>query len=249
MIEQEVGVKTRDGEMNTFVVHPEEGGPFPPVLFYMDAPGKREELHDMARRIASVGYWVALPNLYYRQVREFVLERSEAGMARMFEMMGKLSNTLVVQDTEALLGFADAHTQVRRGSVGAVGYCMSGPFVLAAAAHFPERIAAVASIYGARLITDQPDSCHRTLERIQGEVYLACAENDRWAPSEQIDELGRILANSDVKHRIEWYPGAQHGFAFPQREGIYDKPAAERHWERLFALFARNLQAGPESPR
>jgi carboxymethylenebutenolidase len=55
MIEQEIDVKTRDGEMNTFVTHPEEGGPFPPVLFYMDAPGKREELHDMARRIATAG--------------------------------------------------------------------------------------------------------------------------------------------------------------------------------------------------
>jgi carboxymethylenebutenolidase len=242
MIEQEVEIKTRDGEMNTFVTHPEEGGPFPAVLFYMDAPGKREELHDMARRIASVGYWVALPNLYYRSVREFRLERTEAGMARMFELMGQLTNTLVVQDTEALLRCADAHPQVRRGPVGAVGYCMSGPFVLAAAAAYPERFAATASIYGARLVTDQPDSCHRTLDRIRGEVYLACAENDRWAPREQIDELARGLAQSGVSHRIEWY-AAQHGFAFPQREGIYDKPAAERHWERLFALFARNLRA------
>jgi carboxymethylenebutenolidase len=241
MIEQEVDIKTRDGEMNTFVTHPEEGGPFPAVLFYMDAPGKREELHDMARRIATVGYWVALPNLYYRRTREFVLERTEPGMQRMFELMSSLSNTLVVQDTEALLRFADAQPQVRGGPLGVVGYCMSGPFVLAAAAHFPERIAAAASIYGARLVTDQPDSAHRTLDRIRGEVYMACAEIDRWAPREQIDEIASILAGSGVQHRIEWYPGAQHGFAFPQREGVYHKPSAERHWERLFALFARTL--------
>jgi carboxymethylenebutenolidase len=118
---------------------------------------------------------------------------------------------------------------------------MSGPFVLAAAAHFPERIAAVASIYGARLITDQPDSAHLTLDRIRGEVYLACAEIDRWAPREQIEQLGELLEKSGVTHRIEWYPGAEHGFAFPQRAGIYHKPSAERHWERLFALFARTL--------
>jgi carboxymethylenebutenolidase len=241
VLEQEVDIKTRDGEMNTFVCHPEEGGPFPPVLFYMDAPGKREELHDMARRIASVGYWVALPNLYYRRTREFTLERTEAGMRRMFDEMEALSNTRVVHDTEALLHFADSQPQVRGGPAGVVGYCMSGPFVLAAAAHFPGRIAATASIYGARLVTDQPDSAHRTLDRIGGEVYLACAEIDRWAPREQIDEIERILARTSVKHRIEWYPGAQHGFAFPQREGVYHKPSAERHWERLFALFARNL--------
>jgi carboxymethylenebutenolidase len=208
----------------------------------MDAPGKREELHDMARRIAAVGYLVVLPNLYYRRAREFSMVRDEAGMKRMFEMMSHLSNTLVVRDTAALLAFVDGERQARPGPVGAVGYCMSGPFVLAAAAAYPKRFAATASIYGARLITDAPDSCHRTLGRIEGEVYLACAEIDRWAPKEQIDELGRILSQARVNHRIEWYPGAEHGFAFPQREGIYHKPSAERHWERLFALFERNLK-------
>jgi carboxymethylenebutenolidase len=64
MIEHELDIRSADGAMNSFVVHPEEGGPFPVVLFYMDAPGKREELHDMARRLAAVGYFVVLPNLY-----------------------------------------------------------------------------------------------------------------------------------------------------------------------------------------
>ncbi len=242
MIEREIEIRTRDGAMNTFVVHPEEGGPFPPVFFYMDAPGKREELHDMARRIATVGYWVALPNLYYRRTREFAMERTEAGMQRMFEMMQHLSNTLIVHDTEALLAYADAQAAVRPGTVGAVGYCMSGPFVIAAAAAFPERFAAAASVYGAGLISDAPDSAHLLAPHIRGELYLACAEIDRWAPKEQIDALGRVLQTAGVKHRIEWYPGAEHGFAFPQREGIYHKPSAERHWERLFALFARNLK-------
>ena len=45
MIERDIDIATADGAMNSFVVHPEEGGPFPVVLFYMDAPGKREELH------------------------------------------------------------------------------------------------------------------------------------------------------------------------------------------------------------
>jgi carboxymethylenebutenolidase len=248
VIEAEVDIEARDGTMNTFVTHPEEGGPFPPVLFYMDAPGKREELHDMARRIATVGYYVALPNLYYRRTREFAMERTEEGMKRMFEMMSHLSNTKVLQDTEALLRFVDGQEEARPGPVGAVGYCMSGPFVFAAAAHFPERFAATASIYGARLISDAPDSAHRTAERIAGEIYFACAEIDRWAPKPQIDELDRILSKAGVNYRIEWYPGAEHGFAFPERLGIYHKASAERHWERLFALFARNLGGGSSRP-
>ena len=83
VIERHLDIASADGAMNTFVVHPEEGGPFPVVLFYMDAPGKREELHDMARRIAAVGYFVVLPNLYYRRSRDYFLkERTEAGNGR-----------------------------------------------------------------------------------------------------------------------------------------------------------------------
>ena len=53
------------------------------ILFYMDAPGKREELHDMARRLAAVGYFVVLPNLYYRRERDFWLrERTEALLSK-----------------------------------------------------------------------------------------------------------------------------------------------------------------------
>ena len=111
--------------METFVVSPETTGPHPVVLFYMDAPGKREELHDMARRIASVGYFVVLPNLYYRRTREFQMERSEEGMKRMFEMMRHLSNPMVVADTQALLDFADTRQEAKPGPVGAVGYCMT----------------------------------------------------------------------------------------------------------------------------
>jgi carboxymethylenebutenolidase len=102
MIERHIDIATADGAMNSFVVHPEEGGPHPVVLFYMDAPGKREELHDMARRLAAVGYCVVLPNLYYRSSRDFWLrERSEAAMAQMFSLMDTLNAETTRTDTRA----------------------------------------------------------------------------------------------------------------------------------------------------
>jgi carboxymethylenebutenolidase len=241
MIEHDIDIPTADGAMNTFVVHPEEGGPFPVVLFYMDAPGKRGELHDMARRIATVGYFVVLPNLYYRTTREFKMARDDAGFQRMFELMRGLSNAMVMRDTAAMLAFVDAQPRARAQSLGAVGYCMSGPFVFAAAAEFADRVRCAASIYGAGLRTDRADSPHLTMKQIRGEMYFACAEIDKYAPRPQIDALEAELADSGIRYRLEWYPGAEHGFAFPRREGIFHKPSAERHWERLFALFRRNL--------
>ena len=243
MNEQHLDIPTADGAMNSFVVHPEEGAPHPVVLFYMDAPGKREELHDMARRLASVGYFVVLPNLYYRRTREFELkERTPEAMAPMFDLMDSLSNAMAVRDTAAMLRFIDAQADADPSRVGAVGYCMGGPFVFAAAAAFPDRFAAIASFLGARMVTDRDDSPHHLSPRIRCETYVACAETDPWAPPETVATLQAALQAAGTPHRIEWYPGAQHGFVFPKRAGIYDQRSAERHWGRLFALFERNLR-------
>jgi carboxymethylenebutenolidase len=242
MIEEHVDIATADGAMNTFVVHPEERGPHPVVFFYMDAPGKREELHDMARRLASVGYFVVLPNLYYRRVREWYLtERTEEKLAVMFGHMHSLTNGMVVQDTAAMLKYVDQHPNADAAHIGAVGYCMSGPFVMAAAASFPDRIQAIASIHGANLVTDRDDSAHLMAPKIKCESYFACAEIDRWASREIVEQLEAALKAGGTNYRIEWYPKLEHGFVFPQR-ACYDKPGSERHWERLFDLFGRNVR-------
>lgn len=243
MIEHHLDIATADGAMQSFVVHPEEGGPFPVVLFYMDAPGKREELHDMARRLASVGYCVVLPNLYHRNAAEYHLrDRSEAAMAEMYALMGTLNAATTECDTRAMLAFVDTLPAADRNRIGAVGYCMSGPFVVWAALAFPDRLKSIASIYGANLVTDKPDSPHRLVSQLACESYFACAEMDRWASPEQVAAIEAGLKGSAAPHRVEWYPGAHHGFAFPQRAGIYDQPSAERHWERLFGLFDRTLR-------
>jgi len=250
MLEHHIDIPTADGAMNSFVVHPEEGGPFPVVLFYMDAPGKREELHDMARRIAAVGYFVVLPNLYYRVSRDFWLkERTEPAMAHMFSLMATLGARTTECDTRAMLDFVDAHPAADRARVGAVGYCMSGPFVMWAAAAFPQRLRCIASIHGANMATDRPESPHRIAAQVRCESYFACAEVDRWAPPADIDKLQSALQAAGTPHRIEWYPGVEHGFVFPLRAGIYNQAAAERHWERLFSLFGRTLGRAPDSRR
>ena len=91
-----------------------------------------------------------------------------------------------------------------------------------------------------QLVTDAQDSPHLAAQKANAELYFACAEHDTWAPLEMVQSLDAALKAEGVNAEVELYPGVHHGFAFPQRP-VYDKPAAERHWERLFALFARNL--------
>jgi carboxymethylenebutenolidase len=245
MIEQTVEIATKDGATTTFITHPERGGPFPIILFFMDAPAIREELRDMARRIAAVGYYVMLPNLYYRSgVMEMkdlpTLPEAEA-RARMFTYMGALTIPLVMDDADALLDFADRDPAASRGAAGAIGYCMSGQYAINAAARHPERITCAASLYGVQLVTDAPDSPHLAAQKARAELYFACAEHDTWAPLEMVEALDASLKAEGVNAEVELYPAVHHGFAFPQRGAVYDKPAAERHWERLIALYRREL--------
>src|SRR5919112_2026869 len=245
MIEKILDIPTKDGAIETFVCCPERGGPYPPVLFLMDAPGIREELYDMARRLATEGYYVLLPNLYYRAGRDTiygpdVLEKGSAEQARMRAVRTKMTIPPVMRDVAAMLAFIDRQDAAKPGPVGAHGYCMSGPYALAAAARYPDRIAAAASFYGTWLINDAEESPHLNLGKIRGEAYIACAEHDELAPLPMVEELRGLFARAGTAGEIELYPGVHHGCAFPQR-WCYDKPAAERHWERLIALYRRRL--------
>lgn len=245
MIEAIEDIITSDGAMETFCVRPERGGPYPAVLMLMDAPGIREELYDMARRLATVGYSVLLPNLYYRAGRDTkygpdVLVKESAEWMAMRAIRTKMAIPPVMADVGAMLDFIDERGIAKPGPVGVHGYCMSGPYALAAAARYPDRIAAAASFYGTWIVSDAEESPHATLGRAKGELYISCAEHDDLAPPDMVAELNRLFEASGAKGELEIHPGTHHGFAFPGRR-IYDKPSAERHWERLIALYRRNL--------
>ncbi|HEY7852319.1 MAG TPA: dienelactone hydrolase family protein [Caulobacteraceae bacterium] len=246
MIEHTVEVPTRDGASTTFICHPERGGPHPLIIFYMDAPAIREELRDMVRRLASAGYYVMLPNLYYRagvlELGPFAGPGDGATREKMMGLMNGLTIPMVMEDTDALLAFADSQGAASKGPAGAVGYCMSGQFAINAAARHPRRFAAAASIYGVRLVTDAADSPHLAAARASAELYFACAETDHWAPPAMVQALTAAMADPTIDAEVEVYPGVEHGFAFPGR-AAYNRAAAERHWERLFALFTRRLNA------
>ncbi len=244
MKEFHVGVRTRDGTMECFVAHPEGAGPFPPVILYMDVPGIREELHDFCRRIAAQGYYCLLPDLYYRQGRvRFDLSRGEEELKRMFAAGQALTMSGVMADTEAMLEHLHSSAPAG-GPVGVIGYCMSGQYVVAAAGRFPDRIAAAASLYGVRIVTDKPNSPHLLAAQIKGELYLGFAEHDPYVEDFVIPELTKALDTHGVTYSLEVHPGTHHGFCFPERPS-YAHDAAEKVWDILFGLFKRRLKREP----
>lgn len=242
MIENEIAVATRDGVMVTFSARPEREGPHPAVIVYMDALGIRDELRDMARRIAAVGYHVLLPNLFYRDggpsFREPV-DDADAGDPRMVELNVGTTLDRVRADSAGLRGWLARDRSTKPGAKAAVGYCMGGRHALACAADGAGDVMALASFHGGRMVTDQPDSPHLLARQITGEAHIGVAKDDPVAPPDAMAALKRELDRSGAVVEMETYP-AKHGFSFPRRY-CYDRVAAERMWERLFALLRRRL--------
>ena len=243
MYEKDVIVTTKYGQMPSFVACPDAPGQYPGIIFYMDAPGIREELRNMTRRIARGGYFCLLPDMYYRlgTLRFDVPRRDDAMFQCMRAAMNSLTNKMVMDDTGGLIAYLDSQDRVKPGPVGCVGYCMSGQHITNAAAFYPHRIASAASLYGVGIITDQEDSPHLLLDRIKGELYYAFAETDRSVPEHIPGELKGLLEKHGIRHEIKVFPGTEHGFAFPERP-IYHTLAAEETWDKMFALWERTLK-------
>ena len=238
-----VDITTADGAMDCFVAHPEGAGPFTPIIFYMDVPGIRTELEDMARRLAGDGFLCVLPDLYYRwgKVR-FDLRKGEPEFKRMFETGSQLTNAMVMRDTAGIIDYLDQQPNARH-EIGTVGYCMSGQFVVSAAGTFPDRIRATASLYGTRIITEKEDSPHHLLGAARGEMYLGFAEQDHYVEDFVVPRLEELLtANTDLTSVLETHPGTDHGFCFPQRPQ-YNQAAAEKVWQIMVDMYRRALQA------
>jgi carboxymethylenebutenolidase len=231
--------------MDTYTFQPQGDGPWPAVIVYMDAFGIRPQLDEMAQRLASEGFFVVVPNLYYRHgsfapfdPKQVFVEGPE--QKRFRGMIQSINPTMIMRDTQAVLDYLDNEACAREGRMGAVGYCMGGGYAISAMGTFPDRIVAGASFHGASLATDKVDSPHLLANRIRGRLYVGVAGIDPGFPPEQRDRLEKALSDAGVDYTLEIYEGAKHGFAVTGHL-VYDREASERHWTTLIRLFNDTL--------
>lgn len=242
MQEKHVLIQTPDGKMETFISHPDGKGPFPGVVIYQNVGGLSEILRGMARRASEEGYYCAVPDLYYRLGKVVIDPDSKDPDVKGVRAAasGSMRNPRVMQDTQAVIDFMNKDPLVKPGGLGCIGYCMGGRFAVLAAGTYPDTFKASASLFGTRLMTDAPDSPHRVLDKLKGELYCGFAEHDHSMPLPDVAKFEQLLKDARVNFKCEVHPGTEHGYAFPGRK-VYHKEASELSWERIFAMFKRQL--------
>jgi carboxymethylenebutenolidase len=244
---REISIPTPDGEMRAFTFHPGGDGKWPAAIIFMDAPAIRPALWEMGERLARHGYFVLLPDLFWRAgfyppIDVKAVFADETKRREVFgKLMGSTSPEKQLVDAKACLDYLEAQPEVKAGPVGITGYCMGAGVVMRVAGAFPDRIAAAAGFHGGRLATDAPDSPHLLAPKIKAKVLVAGADEDAGFPPEQADKLREALTAAGVDNEITIYEGAKHGYTMPDLP-VYDRNAAERHWTELLALFDETLK-------
>ncbi|WP_326770567.1 dienelactone hydrolase family protein (plasmid) [Streptomyces sp. NBC_01591] len=239
-------IPTADGQADAFAAFPDGGGQHPGVLLYMDVFGVRPVLEEMARELAGHGYYVLVPNVFYRNGPAPVVELpGHIGAESRPTLFGRLAPVMeahtverALRDADAYLRFLTDRPEVGAGPVAAIGYCMGAALAMRTAAAHPDRVAAVAGFHPAALVTDAPDSPHRLAPQLTAQLHLGLAENDM--SPEAVSELDQALDAAGVGHTCEIYPGTVHGFTMADTSA-FSPDALQRHWDRLLPLLDRTL--------
>ncbi|MEU9289145.1 dienelactone hydrolase family protein [Streptomyces sp. NPDC048275] len=234
-------IPTADGQADAFAAFPDNGERHPGVLMYPDGFGIRPVLREMARELAAHGYYVLVPNLFYRHGPAPVIELPEhigeevrpAVFAQLMPLIEAHTAERVLRDADAYLRFLTTQPEVGAGPVAVTGYCIGGLSAVRTAVAHPDQVAAVAAFHGP-VGADGPDS----LAKLTAQVHLGHAEGD--LTPEALGELNQALDAAGVGYTSEIYPGTIHGFTMSDTDA-FNAAALQRHWDRLLPLLDRTL--------
>ncbi|AKU99986.1 Dienelactone hydrolase family [Labilithrix luteola] len=212
----------------------------------MDGVGIRPAMLEVGERLATYGYFVLLPDYFYRSGPyepmdpHTVFADPEKRKVLMEKFFARATPANVMADVGYFLDWLAAQPDVKPGRIGTTGYCLGGLMSLTAAGTYPDRIAATASYHGGRLASDAPDSPHLLAPKMKSRVYVAGAIEDGSFPDEMKARLEDALTKAGVEHTIETYP-AKHGWVFRDAP-VHDEAATERHWKTLVSLLDTTLK-------
>ncbi|MFB6560410.1 dienelactone hydrolase family protein [Streptomyces sp. NPDC056400] len=244
-----LSIPTPDGLADAFAAFPDHGERqqqrHPGVLMYPDGFGIRPALREMALELAGHGYYVLVPNLFYRHGPTPVIDLPEhigeearpAVYAQLMPLIEAHTIERVLRDADAYLTFLTRRPEVDTGPVAVTGYCIGGLLAMHTAAAHPGQVAAVAAFHSP-VGADGPDNLRRLLSTLTAQVHLGHAASD--ITPEALGALNQALNAAGLDHTCEIYPDTVHGFTMSDTDA-FNPAALQHHWIRLLPLLNRAL--------
>lgn len=240
--EQDVTIKTPDGNCDAVLFTPKKAGKYSAVLIWTDIMGLRPAFRDMARRLAAQGHVVLVPNPFYRSKKAPVIDGpidfgNPATRGTLMGYRQAIGDAGAARDATAYLAFLDTQAKTdKRRKAGVQGYCMGGTLSFITAATLPARVGAVASFHGGNgLATAEHNSPHLLIPKTRARFLVLHAQNDDAKDPAMKDRLKAAFAAAGKPATVEVY-AADHGWCVPG-SSVYNQAEAERAWAALTALY------------
>jgi carboxymethylenebutenolidase len=201
-------------------------GQGPGVIVIQEWWGLTDHIANVTDRLAAEGFVALAPDLYGGNVAH---ERDEA-----LRMVKELP---VSHGVELLSGAVDhllGMPEVTSATVGSVGFCMGGGFVLRLAS-VDQRVSAAVPFYGG-ISADESD-----FSGLKAQIQGHYGELDASIPKEGLEQMTEaIQRQSGITPDIRLYP-AQHAFFNDGRPSVYDPKSAAQAWQSTVAFLHEQL--------
>jgi len=231
------------GTMGGYAATPEDGGPHPAVLVFMEIFGVNAHIRDVTERVAREGYVALAPDYFHRTGPGVEYGYDEEGMAKGMQLLGALAADEMISDVNAALAYLRGRRDVRGNKIGCMGFCIGGHMTYLTACETD--VSAAASFYGGGIAASEgPGGQASTLGRtgkIGGKILCLFGDKDGFIPMDQVDAIRDALQKAGTDHQVVVYPDCDHGFFCDQRES-YAEGAASDAWQRVNDLFANELK-------
>lgn len=225
---QNTSFPSNGGQAHGYLALPPSGSG-PGVIVIQEWWGLTDHIADVTDRLAAEGFVALAPDLYGGRTTH---DADEAG-----EMMMSLPMDSAARDLGGAVDFLLGHDAVTSSTVGAVGFCMGGGFVLMLAAQQGARVSAAVPYYGVGPAV--PKTYAGLTAAVQGHYGL---KDDFYPADDARAQAEQIRNESGAEVEFHFYDAAHAFHNDTNKLGTYSKADAELAWSRTVDFLRSKVQ-------
>jgi carboxymethylenebutenolidase len=211
-----------------YVAEPDDEASHPGVVLIQEWWGIEPHIRELAQRLASAGFVVAVPDLYHGKIA------TEPDDAMKMVMMLRKNVDRAAQEIIGTLETLKARPNVEPKKLGLIGFCVGGFLTYTVASRYPD-LGAVVPFYGAGY-DPTPDE----VARVNAPVLAVYGSQDQSVSQAQIQKIERLYKEAGKDFTVKIFK-AGHAFLNPDH-GAGNEAAAAEAWPLAVHFLHQHLK-------
>jgi carboxymethylenebutenolidase len=223
-----VDLKVNGDGAYAFVAQPDDDARHPGVVLIQEWWGLEPHIRDLAQKLATEGFVVAVPDLYHGKIA------TEPNDAQRMTMMIRGNVDRAAKEIIGALDTVKAMPNVEPKKLGLIGFCIGGFMTFVVASRYPD-LGAVVAFYGAGY-----DPTPEEVAKINAPVLAIYGSKDQSVPADQIKKIQQVYKAAGKDLTVKIYD-ASHAFINPSH-GMGNEKAAAEAWPLAVNFLKQHLR-------